>query len=169
MKNLTLFLIGYRGAGKSTVGQELAENLRLPLYSLDRVIESKAEKTITEIVGEKGWPYFRDLESAALKEYSSKKGIVDCGGGIIEREENRILLKNQDWVFFLKVSVEEAQNRLKDKTDRPSLTGKQDYLAEIASVYSRRMPLYEEAARYILDANKNSLDTAGEILEILKK
>ncbi|OHD10092.1 MAG: hypothetical protein A2Y41_09195 [Spirochaetes bacterium GWB1_36_13] len=159
-------LIGYRGCGKSTVGTLLAQKLDLPFYSLDQEIEKKEAKSINQIVQEKGWDYFRKIETEVLKSFEKKEGVLDCGGGIIEKETNRRILRKIPLVVFLKASLSVIHERLKDKTDRPSLTGSKDFLKEIQEVYERRIPLYEKTAHFIVEADEEAEDVA-EMIRVL--
>lgn len=165
---MRIFLVGYRGAGKSTVGKVLADKLHLPLYCLDQLLEKDAGQSITELVTDKGWDFFRHQEEGLLASYARKKGIIDCGGGIIERSTNRELLKKEPWVFFLKTDVATLQNRLIHKQDRPALSQDQNFLEEIAQIYTRRVPLYEEVSGFTVDAGQSPEDVALEILSFLR-
>jgi shikimate kinase len=165
---MQIFLIGYRGCGKSTVAKIIQEKKsKLSIYHLDQEIEKKIGQTIPEIIRTRGWDFFRETEAEVLGMFADKAGIIDCGGGIIEGLENRRLLKEKPLVFFLKTSLENLHVRLSDKTDRPSLTANSDFLSEISLVYSRRLPLYEECARYIIDADGDQHSVAMQVLRII--
>lgn len=168
---MKLYLIGYRGAGKSTVSELLSEHLSLKKISMDDLLVERFEKSINDVVSEKGWDYFRIKECELLKELSKETGslIVDCGGGIIERAENRQLLKQEQYVFFLKTSIEQIKIRLQNATDRPALSKDKNFLDEIEEIYKRRLPLYEEAATYVIDADKAPLQIFENILQFLNK
>lgn len=154
---MRIYLIGYRGVGKSTISQKLSTVLNIQNFNIDKIIEKREKTCINDIVKNKGWEYFRNLESSILEELSEKEDcIIDCGGGIVEKKENRELLKNEKFVFFLYADIKTIKERLKDKNDRPSLTGK-DFLSEIEEVYSKRIPLYREVAKFIINA-ENDLD-----------
>ncbi|PKL14808.1 MAG: shikimate kinase [Spirochaetae bacterium HGW-Spirochaetae-6] len=164
---MRIFLVGYRGSGKSTVGKLVAEKLSLPLYCLDQLLEKEAGQSIPELVAEKGWDYFRDQEERLLSRYAQKKGVLDCGGGVIERTANRAILKREPWVFFLKTEVATLQNRLAFKQDRPALSQDQNFLEEIAQIYTRRIPLYEEVSGFVVDAGRSPEEVAVEILGLI--
>ncbi|HQU35826.1 MAG TPA: shikimate kinase, partial [Anaerolineales bacterium] len=90
-----IFLYGPPATGKTTIGEILSRNLKLPFIDLDRVIESKAGTSIPQIMDGQGESAFRDLESAALKEIvghaSSVTKLIALGGGALLRDENRQL------------------------------------------------------------------------------
>ena len=86
---MNIVLIGYRGTGKSTVGQLLAARLGRELVSTDAEIIKRAKRTIPEIVNQEGWEYFRNLESDICGELASRdKLVIDTGGGAILRRQN---------------------------------------------------------------------------------
>lgn len=163
---MKIFLTGYRGSGKSSVGILLANILNIPLVSLDTEIEKAEKSTINEMVSRHGWEYFRQKETDALRKFAETDAIIDCGGGIIEKEENRNLLKQQKWVFFLKTDPEIIKKRLSGKKDRPALTDK-DFLSEIEEVLKRRTPLYQSTAKWTVDANGSIEETLYQIRFLL--
>lgn len=165
---MKIVLIGYRGSGKSTVGKILAKKLNLSFYSLDTQIEKQCQKSIADFVAKQGWEVFRTIETQILKKALKTSNIIlDCGGGVVEKEENRLLLKKENKVFFLKAPLPVLYDRLKDKTNRPALTKNQSFLQEIEEVYLRRLPFYQECASYIIDANQKPKAVVQEIFNLL--
>ena len=165
---MRIALVGYRGSGKSTIGKILAEKTGWELVCLDELIEKRAGKSIPQIVEQEGWKRFRQLESKILKEVIKKDpAIFDLGGGVVEREENRKLIKENCFVVWLKASPEVLAERIKHSQNRPSLTGK-DFLEEISEVLARREPLYQELAHLELNTEqKPPQELAEKILENL--
>jgi len=165
---MRIALVGYRGSGKSTIGKILAEKTGWELVCLDELIEKRAGKSIPEIVEQEGWERFRQLEREILKEVIKKDpAIFDLGGGVVEREENRKLIKENCFVVWLKASPEVLAERIKHSQNRPSLTGK-DFLEEISEVLARREPLYQELAHLELNTEqKPPQELAEKILENL--
>lgn len=165
---MNLILIGYRGTGKSTVGEIIAQKLGRPVHCLDALIIRKAGMSIPAIVEKFGWDHFRDLESQVLNEVAAGDNqVLDCGGGIILRKENRKALKKSGKVVWLTAEVETIADRLADKTDRPSLTGG-SFLEEIAEVLAEREELYRESADIIISTDgKSPHAIAEEVMEAL--
>jgi len=165
---MRIALVGYRGSGKSTIGKILAEKTGWELVCLDELIEKRAGKSIPQIVEQEGWKRFRQLESKILKEVIKKDpAIFDLGGGVVEQEENRKLIKENCFVVWLKASPEILAERIKHSQNRPSLTGK-DFLEEISEVLARREPLYQELAHLELNTEqKPPQELAEKILENL--
>jgi shikimate dehydrogenase len=114
-------LIGFMGAGKSSVGRKVAQDLNLQLIDLDMEIEKKCGKTISEIFKEDGEEKFREIESQILKEsLEVKNSIIACGGGAIISYDNRMLLSEKAYTINLHVSPEIAVCRINDES-RPLL------------------------------------------------
>lgn len=120
-----IFLYGPPGTGKSTIGQRLAENLKLPFIDLDRVIETNAGMSIPRIMETQGEAAFRDLESAALKKLDVEKdSVIALGGGALLRAENRIFAGKNGKVILLVASLLTLLERLSSGSEtRPLLAG----------------------------------------------
>ena len=89
-----LFLTGYRGTGKSTVAQILARRLSLPLWDVDREIESRSGTTIKSIFDSEGELVFRQIEAEAVRDLASKEqAVIALGGGVILRDDNRQVIR----------------------------------------------------------------------------
>jgi shikimate kinase len=117
-------------------------------------LEKKLSKSIADIFKEKGEEYFRKLESEALLELSQKTQIVlSCGGGIVELEENRRILKSKFFVVYLDAPWEIIWKRIKDDASRPKAIAPE---AMVKSLFLRRKPLYEETADLTLKCGKKS-------------
>lgn len=169
MSGKNIYLIGYRGVGKTTVAQILSQKLNRSWCDADALLEEKASKTIRQIFAEEGEGGFRDRESAVLRELAVRNDlIVATGGGVILREENRSLLK-QGIVVWLTASTETIWSRLsKDSTTqerRPNLS--RGGIEEIEELLRSRVPLYQACADFKIDADARSSDEIA--LEIVKK
>ena len=101
------------------VGKTLSQQLGKPFIDLDSEIEQSVGKTISEIFENDGEEYFRNIESDQLQEYSDS--IVACGGGIILKEENREIIKENGKAILLTASIPELSNRLSTSGNRPLL------------------------------------------------
>jgi shikimate kinase len=146
-----VFLIGFMGAGKSTVGGILAARLGLPFVDLDSEITRNAGRSIPEIFDAEGEQGFRSRETAALTALANvPASVVACGGGIVLIDENRRLLKQTGVVVYLKVSAEEAIARIGDTTGRPLLAhGDAAHMA--ATLLATRETLYGTVADAVVD------------------
>jgi len=165
---MNLVLIGYRGTGKSTVGQLAAARLGLTYVGFDAEIVRRAGKSIPEIVGETSWEHFRDLESEVVSDFSALDGqVLDTGGGVITRDSNIAMLRQGGLVFWLSAPVDEIVARIASSTDRPSLTGGKSFLEEVEEVLAVRIPLYRAAAHHTIEtAGSSPEQVASRVVEI---
>jgi shikimate kinase len=153
-----LFLVGFMGAGKSTVARLLAERLGRPFVDLDEVIEASAGGSVRGIFEERGEDAFRELESEALNSLeSAEPSVVACGGGIVVRDANRSELKRLGHVVYLKVSAGETLARVGADGTRPLLSGPSGVLAATRLLEARES-LYAAVADV-------SIDTVGRTAE----
>ena len=151
---MNIVLIGYRGTGKSVVGELLAQKLNMETISMDAEIVKKAGMSIPEFVEQNGWPKFRDLETEVARELAERDNIiVDCGGGVIERPENIPALRTKGAIFWLQASVDIIVSRIADSTERPSLVEGKTFTEEVAEVLDRRTSLYSEAAQHTINTD----------------
>lgn|SRR5699024_6599988 len=138
----TLYLIGFMGSGKSTVGKLLHDKLGgLYLDTDEMVVEKYGE--IATIFEQKGEKQFRDYETEMLRETAGENFVVSTGGGIIERRENGKFMKSNGLVIYLDTSFDEIESRLGSDPTRP-LWRKNDL--EKQRLYQRRNKLYSELA-----------------------
>lgn len=122
----TIFLIGFMGSGKSTVGKKLANKLNLNFVDMDRDIESKTNTSIAIIFKEKGESYFRNLEREWLNNDIPNNSVISTGGGTPCFHENLQKMKEKGVVIFLKVKAEILAQRLFNaQSNRPLLAGYQ--------------------------------------------
>ncbi len=165
---MNVVLVGYRGTGKSAVAEVLGRSLGLDVVNLDSEIERKAGKSIPEIVEERGWEGFRDLEEEVCRAYAAMDDLViDCGGGVVEREGNFKVLRSAGPVVWLKAGVETIVERIKDDDRRPSLTGDKSFTEEVAEVLERRTPLYEKIAHLEIDTEGRTVREAASQIVLL--
>lgn len=149
-----VFLIGFMGAGKSTVARKLARSIGLSSVDMDIYLERREGKAIKDIFAESGEEAFRAIETDVLKELIGKEPlIISCGGGVITKPENRALLHENGFVVNLNVDVEEAASRISNKSTRPLF---QD-LEAAKALSEKRKPLYEEAAHVTIDTAHKSI------------
>jgi shikimate kinase len=148
----SVILIGFMGAGKSTVGKELSRLSGLPFVDLDREIVRGRGMSIPEIFAAEGEGAFRDYETAALRGLAaSPAAIVATGGGIVGREENRRLIRSIGRTFYLRARWETLLARLTAAAEgRPLADGNWEKVREL---WFSRLPLYEQAD-FIIDTDE---------------
>ena len=163
---MNIVLIGYRGTGKSVVGAIVAEKLGMECLSMDAEIIRRAGMSVPEIVEKEGWPGFRDREAGVAEDLSARDGIViDCGGGVIERESNIEALGSNGRVFWLRADVDVIVERISDDTQRPALVEGRTFTDEVRDVLERRTPMYRNASDWEIDTGGLSpVEVADRIL-----
>ena len=164
-----IYLIGYMGAGKTTISKLLANKLNLPFFNTDQEIEKKERKSISEIFKKDGELYFRMLETELLKNVS-KNSIISCGGGLSIHNNNMRLINSKGISIYLKASVNCLFNRLKSKREsRPLINNKTDKELEIyiKNELQKRDPFYNLASQTILVDNKSTHEILREINTLL--
>jgi shikimate kinase len=160
---VNVVLIGYRGTGKTSVADALAQRLGLAVVGLDARIVARAEKSIVEIVAERGWPGFRDLEQQVCRDAAAGDGqVIDCGGGVVEREANVAVLRSAGKVFWLTAEVKTIVARIQGDAERPSLTGAKSFTDEVAEVLARREPLYRRLADHVVATDGRTIDAVAD-------
>lgn len=142
-----IILIGFMGAGKTTIGKVLARENRLGFLDTDEQIEKEQQMKITDIFTQYGETYFRNLETKLLKDLQNetRRMVISVGGGLPVRKENRVLLKTLGCVVYLQAEVETLAARLTGSKNRPKLAGG-DLRGRIISLMEAREALYLEAA-----------------------
>jgi shikimate kinase len=162
-------LVGFMGAGKSSVGKILSERLAAEFVDVDERIEEAAGKSIGEIFASSGEETFREMERAAVLDAVSAPGrVVAAGGGAFVDEENRRALKAYAPVFFLEVSVESVLERLSGDLSRPLFAGEKD-AGTLRELMERRRPTYETADFRVTTDNRTVREIADRILSLLRR
>lgn len=152
-------LIGLSGAGKSTIGELLAEKTNSTFIDTDEVIEKTIGQTISTYFSTQGEAAFRKLEKQVLCDLLScpQYQIIATGGGCILDSENRRLLKEKTNVVYLEVSVEQLVLRLKNDQQRP-LLAEGDLHVRLTELCQQRKALYEETAHFTIDPSVNGAE-----------
>jgi len=161
-----IILIGFMGAGKTTVGKVLAELLKQPLLDTDQMIEDQEGISISRIFEVYGEEKFRRLETELLKKLAVRpeEWVLSVGGGVPLREENRKLLKKLGFVVYLRVQADTVLERLKGDHTRPLLCGG-NVKEKVDSLLKSRGPLYLDSAHLVVDVDGR---TPGEIGEKIR-
>lgn len=165
----TIFLIGFMGSGKSTIGKVLSETYDLSFVDIDDFIEQKYEQKITDIFKMYGEEVFRNYEHEALQEVTTYN-VVATGGGVVERENNINVMKNAGTIVYLQASFAEIDERLKHNTTRP-LWQNSDFDTKV-SLYKRRNRLYTQCADYKIQTDhktiENIVSDIGDIFSLTR-
>lgn len=164
---MRIYLVGFMGSGKTTIGKYLAERLKCRFIDFDELIESQEKQTITEIFVRKGEQFFRHLEQKAIKfTRDLNKVVIATGGGTPVFDRNMEYMNKFGLTIYLEVRPDQLFERLKnDKAHRPLIAEKSDDELQtfIKEKLHERLPFYELAS-YIVDGNL----TPEEIYEQIK-
>ena len=166
MKNI--ILMGFMGAGKTTIGKKLSKALNWEFIDTDAYIEEEQGRKISDIFAEDGEMAFRDMETDLLKRLQNGENqfVLSIGGGMPVREENRALLRNLGTVVYLKTSKEEIIRRVSGDKKRPLLQGG-DLEEKVTNLMNVRECIYIETAHVeIVTDGKTPEQVVKEIQDI---
>ena len=168
MKNIikkNIYLVGFMGTGKTSVGRELARKKKCCFVDLDELIELREKRLIADIFALEGEPYFRCLEKQALKEVSQEKEfVIACGGGIVVARDNIKIMKDSGIIICLTASPEVILKRTSGYAHRP-LLNVTNPKKQIGALLKSRAPYYARADK-IIDTSKLPV---GKVVEKISK
>lgn len=160
-----IYLIGFMGAGKSTVAKELAAKTGARRIEMDQMIVEQQGMAISEIFEKYGEEHFRDLETELLRSFLKEENlVVSCGGGSVLRDENARLMKESGRIVLLTAAPETIYERVRHSTERPILNGNMN-VAFIRELMEKRRERYETVAdQTIATDGKTAAEICREIL-----
>ena len=165
-----IVLIGFMGAGKSTISEFLKNSFAMEVIEMDQIIAEREGMTISDIFEVYGEQYFRNLETNLLIEMQSKTNVViSCGGGTPMRECNVVEMKKNGRVVLLTAKPETILDRVKDSHDRPLIENNKT-VPFIADLMEKRREKYEAAADIIIETDgKDELQICEELILRLRQ
>ena len=168
--NYNIFLIGFMGAGKSTISDYLKNVLAMDVVEMDQCIVERQGMSISDIFETYGEEYFRELETNLLIEMQSQSNVVvSCGGGVPMRERNVVEMKKNGRVVLLTAKPETILERVKDNHDRPLLENNKT-VPFIADLMEKRRAKYEAAADIVIETDgKSELEICEEMIHRLRE
>jgi shikimate kinase len=159
-----IVLIGFMGAGKSSVGRRLEKGMGFPRFDTDEMIAAKFGLSVPRIFEVHGEDVFRDAESEALQQLDSRgPSIIVTGGGIVLRTTHRELLRQLGTVVYLQADEETLFERISRRASRPLLRT-EDPRATMKELLERRLPAYEEIADLRIDTSRLSHDEVCDLI-----
>lgn len=162
-----IYLIGLMGAGKTTIGRQLAKALGRPFYDSDKAIEDSTGVNIPTIFEYEGEEGFRGREQAVIEELASLEGIVlATGGGAVIKEQNRETLRQHGFVVYLQCSVDKILQRTRRDNQRP-LLNTENPRQRLEMLFSEREPLYLSCADFKINTGK--MQSKSVVKQILKE
>ena len=168
--NYNIFLIGFMGAGKSTISDYLKNALAMDVVEMDQCIVERQGMSISDIFETYGEEYFRELETNLLIEMQSRSNVVvSCGGGVPMRERNVAEMKKNGRVVLLTAKPETILERVRDNHDRPLLENNKN-VSFIADLLEKRRAKYEAAADIVIQTDgKSELEICEELIHRLRE
>ena len=164
---MNIYLVGFMGTGKSSVGCQLAKERGWNFIDLDELIELKEQRRIVDIFAKDGEAYFRKIEKNILKQVSTqKKFVVACGGGVVLDKDNIKLMKKTGRMICLYASPEQILKRVSLNNDRPLLNVDKPQ-KRIELLLKMRAPYYMQADKIIDTSNFSVKQVVKKISKIL--
>ena len=165
-----IVMIGFMGAGKSTISDYLKNVLAMDVVEMDQCIVERQGMSISDIFETYGEEYFRELETNLLIEMQSRSNVVvSCGGGVPMRERNVTEMKKNGRVVLLTAKPETILERVKDNHDRPLLENNKN-VSFIADLLEKRRAKYEAAADIVVETDgKSELEICEELIHRLRE
>jgi len=166
-----VILTGFMGTGKTSLGKLLATKLGRPFVDIDKKIETEQKLSIPKIFELYGEEHFRELERAAVKELSERRGlIIATGGGTIKDEENLRLLKDSGVMICLTTEPEEIFARTARRGERPVLDGGgNERLETIKKLLAERKKFYDRADYQVDTTNWSPIQIIDDICRYIRK
>jgi len=157
-----IYLVGFMGAGKSTVGRELSLKLHWPFLDLDSEIEKSEKRSVRDIFARFGEPHFRQLEREHLRRVSEiPRAIIALGGGAYVDPENRNIVDNTGVSVWLDTTFGRIKRRVRPDGSRPLLADPE----KARQLYAERLPSYRLARIHVLTDNRLPDVLAEEIVQ----
>ena len=165
-----IVLIGFMGAGKSTISDYLSTMFAMEVVEMDQLIAEREGMSISDIFETYGEEYFRNMETNLLIEMQSRSNVVvSCGGGVPMRERNVVEMKKNGRVVLLTAKPETILERVKDNHDRPLLENNKT-VPFIADLMEKRRAKYEAAADIVIETDgKSELEICEEMIHRLRE
>ena len=164
IKKKNICIMGLMGSGKSIIGKDLGKYSKLKFYDTDKEIELITKKSINEIFEKDGESYFRQIEEKiCLKLLTKNNCIISLGGGSIINKNIRKAINQNSYSIYLKVKLDNLENRLKSSKKRPLLNKNTNNKETLENLYNQRRKFYEKADFIVNNDNDKS-----QVLEKIK-
>jgi shikimate kinase len=161
-----IFLTGFMGAGKTTIGRALSNHLQMTVVDTDHYIEEWQKKSIKDIFAEEGEAQFRRYEQEVLSLLPNENTVVTTGGGMVIQACNRNYMLAHGYVVYLHCDWETLASRLQQDTTRPLV---QQQMNGVYELYKSRQPFYKEAHYMIDTTNKTVEEIVQQLTEWIKQ
>ncbi len=160
----SVYLCGFMGCGKTTVGKLLAEKLGCRFYDMDEYIVEREKMKIPQIFAEKGERYFRETETAVIKELAASSGVIACGGGAMLKKENAAMAESANGIIvYIDVPFEKCYDRISGDSNRPIVMS--NTKEELEFIYDSRAPIYRENSTITVSGDGSAEEIADRIIK----
>jgi shikimate kinase len=167
--DVNLYLVGFMGTGKTTIGRAVAHRLGFAVLDSDHEIEKQQGKTIPQIFATAGEPAFRAMERAFIDGgHPATRAVIACGGGLVVQPGMLAKLKEKGVVICLHASLETILRRTQGNRNRP-LLDVEDPMARIRALYAAREPVYNQSGTVILTDGRTMLDIVQHVLRAYRR
>ncbi len=160
-----IYLCGFMGCGKTTVGKNLAKIMGLDYADMDAYIEEREGMKIPEIFEHKGEPYFRSAETEAVSEMGKKGGIIACGGGAMLKPENAAKAAECGTVVYIDTPYELCWARISGDKNRPIVMA--NTKESLKEIYDTRQALYRAHSKFSVDGTGTPKEIAMQIKSLI--
>ncbi len=163
---MNIYLCGFMGCGKTTIGKLLAKEFDYSFIDLDEYITEKTGKSILEIFEQHGEQYFRRLETSSIAELTNNNLVISTGGGALVSISNATKAKHHGRIIFINTSFNICFARISGDQKRPLAKNKSK--AELYDLYKKRIPYYIAHCDYEVDGNNSPEDIVSDIKKFLQ-
>lgn len=164
-----LYLVGFMGTGKTTIGRAVAYRLKYQLLDSDHEIERQEDRTVAEVFDEQGEDYFRELERRFIdKGHAETNCVVACGGGLVVQPGMLDKLQKKGVVVCLHASLETILQRTSANRNRP-LLHVDDPMDRLRNLYAEREPIYRRAGAVILTDHRPTSDIISHVMRVYRR
>ena len=164
---MTIFLCGFMGCGKSTIGKLTAKKLGCGFYDTDELIVESQKMSNPNIIAEKGEPYFRQVEAETIRSMCGKSAVIACGGGAMLNPDSAKAAADAGAVVFLDVPFETCYERICGDSNRPIAASSTK--EELLKRYNDRIDIYRRHSTIHIDAQGSPIEVAEIIADSVKK
>ncbi len=164
---MTIFLCGFMGCGKSTVGKLAAKKLGCGFFDTDEVIVETQGMSIPEIFAQKGEPYFRQVEAEVVKSMCGKSAVVACGGGAMLNPDTAKAAAENGEVVFIDVDFETCYERICGDSNRPIAASSSK--EELLERFNSRKDVYLAHSTVHIESTGTPIEISDMIIEAVKK
>ncbi|MBR1591482.1 MAG: shikimate kinase [Ruminococcus sp.] len=163
---MTVFLCGFMGCGKSTVGRLAAKKLGCGFFDTDELIVERENMTIPEIFAQKGEPYFRAAEADVIKSVCGKTAVIACGGGAMLNPESAHLAADAGAVVFIDVDFDTCYERICGDSNRPIAAASSR--EELLERFNLRREIYLKHSTIHIESTGSPVEVSDMIVSSLK-